>query len=100
VTPELAEVRWRIQTELPRGQARVALSLLCLPEDPVASDLCKEIMAERRRQLDARHSALMEERRRRSRLWVRRHWAAEYRQAHRVWPWQAYQSDCGVMRLR
>ena len=35
-TRELAELRWRIGTELPGGQARVALGLLCLPEDPVA----------------------------------------------------------------
>jgi hypothetical protein len=32
----IAYVRWRSRTELPRGQARVALGLLCLPEDPVA----------------------------------------------------------------
>ena len=36
VIPQLGDLRWRIATELPRGQARVALGLLCLPVDPVA----------------------------------------------------------------
>jgi hypothetical protein len=90
--------------ELPRGQARTALGLLCLPEEPVAytdtaaafgislgtvhthlrrihrrrPDLNGEIMAERRRQLSARHEAVIAERRRRSLLWVRCRWAAAY----------------------
>jgi len=75
--------------ELPRGQARTALGLLCLPEEPVAytdtaaafgislgtvhthlrriyrrrPDLYGEIMAERRRQQSARHEAVIAERR-------------------------------------
>ena len=36
MTQELANIRWRVQTELPRGQPRVALGPLCQPEDPVA----------------------------------------------------------------
>jgi hypothetical protein len=110
---DLAYVRWRIRTELPWGQARVAIGLLCSPEDPVAyseiasafginigtvhthmrrirrrrPDLYIEIMAERRRQLSVRHEAVEAERRRRSLLWVRRRRAGAYRREHGVWPW-------------
>jgi hypothetical protein len=117
---DLLYVRWRIRTELPRGQARVALGLLCLPEDPVAytdvsaafgislgtvhthmrrirqrrPDLYGEIMAERRRQLSARHDLVVAKRRRRSLLWARRRRAAEYRKAHGIWPWEAFKTSC------
>jgi DNA-binding transcriptional ArsR family regulator len=114
VTSELASLRWRIRCELPRGQARVALGLLAVPEDPatyseVASALgislgtvhqhmkrirrrrpalYADVMLERRNQLSNRHQAVVAERRRRSLLWVRRRRAAEYRKVHGVWPWQ------------
>jgi hypothetical protein len=115
----LAAVRWRIRTELPPGQRRIALGLLCLPNDPIAypdiaaafgiglgtvhthmrrirqrrPDLYREIMAERQRQLAARHEAVLAERRRRSLLWVRRRRAAAHKRAHGVWPWEAFQAS-------
>jgi hypothetical protein len=53
-------------------------------------DLYKEILTERRRQLAARHEAVVEERRCRSLLWVRRRRAAKYRKAHGKWPWDVF----------
>jgi hypothetical protein len=114
----LSDLRWTIRTELPRGQARVALGLLCLPEDPVSyrdvaeglgvhvgtvhtnmrrsrighPGLHAKIMAERRRQLAIRHAAVVDERRKRSLLWGRRRYAARYRDAHGRWPWDVMRS--------
>jgi hypothetical protein len=111
---EVDLLRTRIRAELPRGQARVALGLLCLPDDPISypiiaeafgihlgtvhthlrrihrrhPDLYASIMAERRLQLAARHEAIVEERRLRSLRWGRRRYAARYREAHGRWPWE------------
>jgi hypothetical protein len=111
---ELDLLRLRVRTELPRGQARVILGLLCLPEDPISYDeiaeafqihlgtvhthmrrvrvghpeLYRSVMLERRRQLGARHRAVLEERRERALRWGRRRYAARYRQTHGRWPWE------------
>jgi hypothetical protein len=45
-------------------------------------------MAERRRQLAARHDAILFERRARSLRWGRRRYASKYRHAHGRWPWE------------
>ncbi len=105
---------WRLRHELPRGQARVAIALICLPEDPVSyRDVADglgihlgtvhthlrrirqlhpcvyaALMDERRRQLAERHSAIVEERRLRSLRWGRRRYAARYRATRRDWPWE------------
>lgn len=110
---------WRLRHELPRGQARVAVALLCLPEDPVSyrdvsagldihlgtvhthlrrirrrhPTLYAALMAERHRQLKERHAAVVEERRIRSLRWGRRRYAGRYRTKHGDWPWE-------VMRTR
>ena len=110
----LEAVRSRIRAELPWGQARVALALLCLPDDPVSygdvatglgihlgtvhahlrrirmshSDLYQGIMAERRAQLASRHAAVQDERRLRSLRWGRRRYAVRYRREHGRWPWE------------
>ena len=111
---ELDLLRFRVGAELPRGQARVVLGLLCLPEDPVTygdiadafeihlgtvhthlrrvrvrhPTLYDAVMAERRRQLAARHHAVLTKRRERSLRWGRRRYAARYRQSHGRWPWE------------
>jgi transposase len=104
----------RLRVELPFGQARVALGLICLPDDPASyrdvaqvfevhlgtvhthmrrirarhPNLYDAVMAERRRQLDERHAAVVEERRERSLRWGRRRYAARFRQTHGRWPWE------------
>lgn len=114
---ELDLLRLRVRAELPRGQARVVLGLLCLPEDPISygdiaealqihvgtvhthmrrvrvrhPDLYGAVMAERRRQLAARHEAVLQDRRERSLRWGRRRYAKWYRQEHGRWPWDAFQ---------
>jgi hypothetical protein len=45
-------------------------------------------MAERRRQLAARHDAILFERRARSLRWGRRRYASKYRHTHGRWPWE------------
>ena len=103
-TVDLGTLRWWIRAELPPGQMRVALGLVCLPEDAVAyTDIAEglginlgtvhthmrririrhpalhaAIMAERRRQLAARHALVVEERRERSLRWGRRRHAARF----------------------
>jgi hypothetical protein len=115
---ELGSIRWRLRLELPPGQARVALGLLCLPDDPVSyrdvaaglgihvgtvythlrrlrnrhPDLYGRLMTERRQQLAARHLAVVAERRARSLHWGRRRYAAQYRRQHGKWPWEVMQS--------
>lgn len=107
-------LRHHIRSELPSGQARVALGLICLPEDPVAytdvaaglrigigtvhthmrrirlghPELYGALMAERQRQFRERHLAVLEERAQRSLEWGRRRYAARYRAEHGRWPWQ------------
>lgn len=104
----------RLRHELPRGQARVALALMCLPEDPVSyRDVAvglgihlgtvythlrrirqrhpcvyAALMDERRRQLAERHAAVVDERRLRSLRWGRRRYAASYRATSGEWPWE------------
>ncbi len=111
-------LEYRVRAELPRGQARVALGLLCLPEDPVTYSevaaglhihlgtvrthlgrirlghpaLYAAVMTERRRQLATRHAAVVEVRRRRSLMWGRRRYAARYRAEHGCWPWQDFEA--------
>jgi len=110
----LGVLRYQVRTGLPPGQARVVLGLVAIPDDPASYALVAEafgihigtvhthlrrvrerepalyrrIMAERRRQLEARHQAILEERRQRSLQWGRRRYAAAYRQAHGRWPWE------------
>jgi hypothetical protein len=111
-------VRYRVRLELPIGQLRVALALVCLPEDPLSYTEIAEglnlhlvtvhthlrrirlgrprlyamLMAERHRQLAERHSAVVEERRVRSLAWGRRRYAARFRAEHGRWPWQDFEA--------
>jgi hypothetical protein len=49
-------------------------------------ELYTALMAERHRQLAARHALVLEERRRRSLRWGRRRYAARFRAEHGAWP--------------